>query len=86
MYKAILQRKNGNIFHIFIPKILSYIRYDNPKFIGKDIEEYIELNPNNIIDKGGFTEITPAKETSMIFYLHFQKSSKYEDELYYNER
>ncbi len=56
MYTAILNRKNGGKITKHISKLLSFIDIDeidqsaNPNF-----EKFIDLTPDNIINKGGFT-------------------------------
>ncbi len=58
MYTAILNRKNGGKITKHISKALSFIDIDqidnsaNPNF-----QKYIDLTPDNIINKGGFTTV-----------------------------
>ncbi len=80
MYKAILQRKNGNIINHVISDMRKYI-YISLALSGTPVEEYTELTPDNIINKGGFTKIQPPN----IKQLTFEFISREVDGLHYQE-
>lgn len=58
MYTAILNRKNGGKITKHIPKLVSFIDIDEIDQSAKfDLEEFTDLTPDNIINKGGFTKV-----------------------------
>lgn len=80
MYRAILQRKNGNIINHFIKDRRKYI-YISLAHSGIPIEEYTELTPDNIINKGGFSQI----KLPNIKQITFEFISREVDGLHYQE-
>jgi len=81
-YRAILMWKNGQQTEMATSKILQYIdviAYPEPF----KCEEFIELTPDNIIDKGGFTKLFYANTPKIRFQLYGELPGI--DRLYYKE-
>lgn len=70
MYIAILKRKNGLEITKHISRIISYIDIEETdNQLNLNIEEYIDLTPDNIINKGGFSEVIELKMKRTRFIL-----------------
>lgn len=67
MFKATLIYKNGNKVTVKIPFMLQFIDFAPINCISSGIEEFTALTPDNIINEGGFTEVSPL-ETNMVMF------------------
>ncbi len=70
MYQAILKKRNGKQITKYISKILSFINIDETDHSANyDLEEFTELTPDNLINKGGFTIIRACNHKIIRFEL-----------------
>ena len=70
MYTAILNRKNGGKITKHISKLLSFIDIDEiDQFANPDLVEFIDLTPDNIINKNGFTTVGGCNYKTTRFQL-----------------
>ncbi len=70
MYTAILNRKNGGKIIKHISKLLSFIDIDEINQSAKyDLEEFIDLTPDNIINKSEFTTVSGCNYKTTRFKL-----------------
>lgn len=70
MYYATLIFKNGNKLTVTIPKMVQFIDVPAANLtMTSGAEEFVDLTPGNIIDKGGFSNVTESKSHKIRFEL-----------------